>query len=50
MTADLGILTQRAQLLSARIENTVDPELRDNLMSDREKILAQIESLQESAA
>jgi hypothetical protein len=50
MTADLGILRQREQLLSARIAGTEDPFLRDNLESDRQKILAQIEALSNSAA
>ena len=31
MTADLGLLRQREQLLSARIASTEDPFLRDNL-------------------
>ncbi|HPE11771.1 MAG: hypothetical protein H6524_08100 [Actinobacteria bacterium] len=50
MTADMGILTARAELLAARIEQTEDPFLRDNLASDHAKILAQIQTLQESAA
>lgn len=50
MTADLSVLNQRAELLTARIENTQDPYLRDNLVADRDNILAQIESLRESAA
>ncbi len=50
MTADLVLLRQREQLLSARIASTEDPSLRDNLESDRQKILAQIESLSNTAA
>jgi hypothetical protein len=50
VTADLGVLTQRAELLTARINNTDDPYLRDNLITDRNNILAQIRSLQEPAA
>ena len=50
MTADLVLLRQREQLLSARIASTEDPFLRDNLESDRQKILAQIEALSNSAA
>ncbi len=50
MTADLGILTARAELLAARIEQTEDPILRDNLASDHANIVAQIQLLRESAA
>ena len=50
MTADLVLLRQREQLLSARIASTEDPFLRVNLESERQKILAQIEALCNSAA
>lgn len=50
MTADLVLLRERAELLSARIANTDDPYLKDNLSSDLDKIQAQIEALQSSAA
>jgi hypothetical protein len=50
MTADLGVLRQREQLLSARIATTEDPNLRENLVSDLQKIAAQIAALSDSAA
>lgn len=50
MTADLDVLRRRQELLSERIANTQDPFLRDNLSADLVKIVAQIETLRESAA
>ncbi len=50
MTDDLTLLRQREKLLSARIQGTDDPYLRDNLESDLAKILAQIEALSHPAA
>ncbi|MFN8183582.1 MAG: hypothetical protein U0R23_04075 [Candidatus Nanopelagicales bacterium] len=50
MTADLGLLRQREQLLVARIAATDDPFLRENLQSDLQKIVAQIDAVANSAA
>lgn len=50
VTADLTLLRQRKELLNARIATTQDPFLRDNLLSDLEKIEAQIRSLSNPAA
>lgn len=50
VTADLTLLRQREDLLNARIATTQDPFLRDNLLKDLEKIVAQIQSLSSPAA
>jgi hypothetical protein len=50
MTADLVLLRQREQLLSARIAATQDPYLRENLVSDLQQITAQIQALSNPAA
>ncbi len=50
MTADLGLLREREQLLVARIAATEDPFLRENLQSDLRMILAQIDAVTNSAA
>ena len=50
MTADMNVLRRRQELLSARIANTQDPFLRDNLSDDLAQIVAQIETLRDSAA
>lgn len=50
VTADLTLLRQREELLNARIATTQDPFLRENLISDLEKIVNQIHSLSTPAA
>ncbi len=50
MTADLNLLRRREELLTARIESTQDPFLRDNLVGDLHQVVARISALLESAA
>ncbi len=50
MSADLSLLRKREELLTARIQTTQDPFLRENLIGDLYQVVARINSLLESAA
>jgi hypothetical protein len=50
MTADLDLLRKREALLSARIQTTQDPFLRENLNADLHNVVRRITALLESAA
>jgi hypothetical protein len=50
MTADLDLLRKREALLTARIQTTEDPFLRENLYSDLHHVVRRIATLLETAA
>jgi hypothetical protein len=50
MSADLNLLRRREEMLTARIESTQDPFLRDNLVGDLQQVVARISALMEAAA